>query len=129
MSSVHKKKPAPGSENIPPTAIAKTKDSHPVKSLPVPPSSPSKRGRDSCHYSDVHSSPPKKRGASSDSEKLTKDERKLLFGLKRDAKTKEISLGKENTNTAMVSEEKTAVNKRRPTRTRSRVWIQVPPMK
>jgi hypothetical protein len=72
------KKPAPDAENIPPvpcTVTKGTKTSAVKSNLTVPPS-PSKRRQPSCHYSDVESSPPKKRDLLSN---LAEDERGLLL--------------------------------------------------
>ncbi|KZT30863.1 DHS-like NAD/FAD-binding domain-containing protein [Neolentinus lepideus HHB14362 ss-1] len=73
------KKQNVGRENIPPTKSQTSKQTKTAaKSLPSPPSSPSKRRPNSCHYSDSECSPSKKRVITT--KNMEFEERGLLFG-------------------------------------------------
>ncbi|TFK56695.1 DHS-like NAD/FAD-binding domain-containing protein [Heliocybe sulcata] len=68
-----------GRENIPPTKSQASKQTMAAaRSLPSPPSSPSKRRPDSCHYSDSECSPSKVRVVTTNNAEF--EERGLLFG-------------------------------------------------
>jgi NAD+-dependent protein deacetylase SIR2 len=79
LCPANKKKPAPGSENVPPVVPSDPEGIHKKPKSLTPPLSPSKRRQPTEHYSDGECSPSKKRGVLSHAENLSQDERVLLF--------------------------------------------------
>ena len=114
--AANKKKQAPGSENVPLTIVPQAKDS---KCIPKPPS-PSKRLQGSCHYSEVESSPPKKRDVLPCAGKM--DVPRLSFVKKCHLKQKQ---GNE-VQKKVKTQESPAPTERKLARTKSKVWIEVP---
>jgi NAD+-dependent protein deacetylase SIR2 len=125
--SVHKKKPAPDSENIPPVASPKTLKNSKcpdsvLKSRPSTPLSPNKRRQGSCHYSDVESSPSKRHSSLSLPGSIPEAERGLLF-VKECAKSK--PEGDSIKRKITRAKEGHVASRKQLTRTKSEVWVEI----